>query len=43
MTLASLRERFSAPVDWVAAQVAARPKGALVVWMVSLVLVAWIF
>lgn len=41
MTLASLRDHAAAPLEWIAAQVAARPKGALVVWIVSLVIVAW--
>jgi hypothetical protein len=41
MTLASLRDRAAAPVEWIAAQIAARPKGALVVWIVSLAVIAW--
>lgn len=43
MTLASLRDRASAPLEWIAAQTAARPKAALIVWIVSLALVAWVF
>jgi hypothetical protein len=43
MTLASLRDRASAPLEWTTAQIAARPKAALAVWMVSLALVAWMF
>jgi hypothetical protein len=43
MTLASLRERLSAPLEWTAGQIKARPKGALVVWAISLVVVAWVF
>lgn len=42
MTLASLRDRLSAPLKWIAAQVAARPKGALMIWIVSLALAAWV-
>lgn len=43
MTLASLRDRLSAPLEWTAQQVAARPKGALAIWVVSLVIAAWMF
>lgn len=43
MTLASLRERFAAPLEWVATRVASHPKIALVMWALSLVLVAWMF
>ncbi len=43
MTLASLRDRASAPLESAATQIAARPKTALVVWVVSLALVAWVF
>jgi hypothetical protein len=43
MTLASLRARLSAPLELAAAQIKARPKGALVVWAVSLVVVALVF
>lgn len=43
MTLASLRDRLSAPVDWTASQVAARPKAALIAWIASLALTAWVF
>lgn len=43
MTLASLRERLSAPLEWNAARVAAHPKGALAIWIVSLAIVAWVF
>lgn len=39
MTLASLRDRLSAPLEWIAA----RPKGALVIWLLSLALAAWVF
>lgn len=42
MTLASLRDRLSAPLEWVADQIKARPKGALVLWAVSLAVVAWV-
>jgi hypothetical protein len=42
MTLASLRDRFAVPVVWIARQVAARPYVALAVWIVSLVVVAWV-
>lgn len=42
MMLASLRDRLSAPLEWIAAQVAARPKGALMIWIVSLALAAWV-
>ena len=41
MTLASLRDRASAPLEWAAAQIKAQPKVALIVWMTSLALVAW--
>jgi hypothetical protein len=40
MTLASLRDRVAVPVEWVAAQIAARPKAALVVWIASLAFTA---
>lgn len=40
MMLASLRERFSARLEWIATQIAARPKGVLVLWTISLVAVA---
>lgn len=43
MTLASLRERLSVPLEWTAARIAAHPKGALAIWMVSLTVVAWLF
>ncbi len=43
MTLASLRERLSAPLEWTAGQIAARPKAALVVWIVSVAVAAWVF
>ena len=50
MTLASLRDglstffdRLSAPLEWTSAQIKARPKGALVLWAVSLVVVALVF
>ncbi len=43
MTLASLRDRLSAPLEWTTNQIAARPKAALVVWIVSVVLAAWVF
>lgn len=43
MTLASLRDRAAAPVEWIAARIAARPKVALLVWIVSLILAAWVF
>lgn len=43
MKLAPLRDRLSARVEWIARQIAARPKGALAVWLVSLVVVAWAF
>lgn len=43
MTLASLRDRLSAPLEWIAARIAARPKGALVIWLLSLALAAWVF
>jgi len=43
MTLASLRERLAASLEWTANQIGARPKAALIVWIVSLALVAWVF
>ncbi len=43
MTFAALRDRLSVPVEWIANQVAARPKGALVVWLMSLGFVALVF
>jgi hypothetical protein len=41
MTLASLRDGAAVPLEWTAAQIAARPKAALMIWIVSLALVAW--
>jgi len=43
MTLASLRDRLAVPLEWTARQIAARPKGALVLWIVSLAVVSWLF
>lgn len=43
MTLASLRDRFSVPWEYAARHIAAQPKAALIVWALSLVLVAWVF
>ena len=43
MTLASLRDRLSAPVEWAASQVAARPKATLITWITSLALTALVF
>ncbi len=43
MTLASLRDRFFASLEWIASQIAATPKTALAIWLASLVLVAWMF
>ncbi len=43
MTLASLRDRLSAPLEWTANQIAVRPKAALVIWIVSVALAAWVF
>lgn len=43
MTLASLRERLSVPLEWTANRIAARPKAALIVWIVSVALAAWVF
>ena len=43
MTLASLRDRLSMPLEWIAALIATHPKGALVVWLVLLAAVAWVF
>lgn len=43
MILTSLRDRLSAPLEWTAKQIALRPKGALAVWVVSLVVAAWVF
>lgn len=47
MTLASLRDRLAAPLEWIARQIAAWPKTALttalVTWLVSLIVVAWAF
>ncbi len=43
MTLAALRDRASVPLEWTAAYIAARPKTALAVWIVSLVCAAWVF
>lgn len=41
MTLALLRDRISASVEWIATGIAARPKVALMVWLISLAVVAW--
>lgn len=43
MNLTSLRDRVSVSAAWVAMQVAARPKVALMVWIASLALAAWVF
>jgi hypothetical protein len=43
MTFALLRDRLSAPLEWIASQIAARPKAALMLWAASLALAAWIF
>jgi hypothetical protein len=32
MSLASLRECFSAPLEWIADKIKARPKAALMLW-----------
>jgi hypothetical protein len=40
MTLASLCARLFAPLEWTSAKIKARPKGALVMWAGSLVVVA---
>lgn len=43
MKLASLRDRLAAPLEWIASQIKARPKGALVIFAILLVVVAWVF
>lgn len=47
MTLASLRERAAVLLKWITAQIAVRPRAALiavlVVWIVSLAFAAWMF
>ena len=43
MTLASLRDRLAVPLEWITARVAAHPKTALIAWIVSLAIVAWVF
>lgn len=43
MTLASWRDRLSVPLEWIATRIAARPKAALIVWIVSVALAAWMF
>lgn len=40
---AALAARVIAPAGWMVNQIAARPKTALVVWILSLALVAWVF
>lgn len=40
---AALAARVIAPVEWIVKQIAARPKTTLVVWILSLALVAWVF
>lgn len=41
-TLSRVRNYLSAPLEWTADQIRARPKGALIVFVVLLVL-AWVF
>lgn len=36
-------DKLSAPLEWTADQIKARPKATLVLWAVSLVVVAWVF
>lgn len=43
MSLALLRECFSAPLEWIADKIKARPKAALMLWAASLLIVAWLF
>ncbi|MES2752408.1 MAG: hypothetical protein V4661_13650 [Pseudomonadota bacterium] len=43
MNLTFLRDRLSAPLEWTAKQIALRPKGALAVWVASLVIAVWVF
>lgn len=43
MTLASLRDRLAAPLEWTADRIRERPKGALVVFAILLVATAWVF
>jgi len=42
MTLASLRDGLAVPLEWIARQIAARPKATLIVWLVSLAIAAWV-
>lgn len=42
MTIAGLRERLAAPLEWIAGSIAAHPKATLIAWGVSLALVAWV-
>ena len=39
----SFFDSLSAPLEWTADQIRARPKGALIVWAISLVAVAVVF
>ena len=43
MLNAAFVARVIAPAEWIVKQIAARPKTALVVWILSLALVAWVF
>ncbi|WP_283842517.1 hypothetical protein [Bradyrhizobium sp. G127] len=43
MTLGSLRDRLAVPLEWITARVGAHPKTALIVWIVSLAVAAWVF
>jgi hypothetical protein len=42
MTFKQVRDTLSGPLEWASRQIGARPKGALVVWVVSAV-VAFVF
>lgn len=43
MNFTSLRDRLSVPVEWIATRIAGRPKAALIAWILSLALLAWMF
>jgi hypothetical protein len=49
MELASIRRAFArardvlaAPLEWVAGHIKKRPKGALILWVIALVVTAWV-
>ena len=41
--IATLVAKLNAPLAWIARSIAANPKSALLAWMISLAVVAWVF